>query len=86
MNSSAAQMIIRAIHFLANEDSTLTGTLPSRTIGGTSARFGALLAGAVDATAVSSPYEYKAEQSGLRILVPFKRRLSISSCRMPVWS
>jgi ABC-type nitrate/sulfonate/bicarbonate transport system substrate-binding protein len=43
-----------------------------RTIGGTSARFGALLAGAVDATAVSSPYEYKAEQSGLRILVPFK--------------
>lgn len=43
-----------------------------RTIGGTSARFGALLAGVVDATAVSSPYEYKAEQSGLRILVPFK--------------
>jgi ABC-type nitrate/sulfonate/bicarbonate transport system substrate-binding protein len=42
------------------------------TIGGTSARFAALAAGVVDAAAVSSPVEYKAEQSGLRILVPFK--------------
>ena len=41
-------------------------------IGGTSARFAALTAGVVDAAAVSSPFEYKAEQSGLRILVPFK--------------
>jgi len=41
-------------------------------IGGTSARFAALAAGVVDAAAVSSPFEYKAEQSGFRILVPFK--------------
>jgi ABC-type nitrate/sulfonate/bicarbonate transport system substrate-binding protein len=41
-------------------------------IGGTSARFAALTAGVVDAAAVSSPFEYKAEQSGLKILVPFK--------------
>jgi ABC-type nitrate/sulfonate/bicarbonate transport system substrate-binding protein len=40
-------------------------------IGGTSARFAALTAGVIDAAAVSSPFEYKAEQSGLRILVPF---------------
>jgi ABC-type nitrate/sulfonate/bicarbonate transport system substrate-binding protein len=42
------------------------------TVGGTSARFAALMAGTVDATAVSSPYEYKAEQAGLRTLVSFK--------------
>ena len=41
------------------------------TIGGTSARFAALTAGVIDAAAVSSPFEYRAEQSGLRILVPF---------------
>jgi ABC-type nitrate/sulfonate/bicarbonate transport system substrate-binding protein len=39
-------------------------------IGGTAARFAALAAGVVDAAAVSSPFEYKAEQNGLRILVP----------------
>ena len=42
------------------------------TVGGTSARFAALTAGVIDAAAVSSPFEYKAEQSGLRILVSFK--------------
>jgi ABC-type nitrate/sulfonate/bicarbonate transport system substrate-binding protein len=42
------------------------------TVGGTSARFAALIADAVDATAVSSPYEYKAEQAGLKALVAFK--------------
>lgn len=41
------------------------------TIGGTSARFAALSAGVIDAAAVSSPFEYRAEQSGLKILVPF---------------
>jgi ABC-type nitrate/sulfonate/bicarbonate transport system substrate-binding protein len=42
------------------------------TVGGTSARFGALLAGTVDAAAVSSPYEHKAEQAGLRTVVSFR--------------
>ena len=56
---------------------TKSGLDPNRditllSIGGTSARFAALTAGVVDAAAVSSPFEYKAEQSGLRILVPFK--------------
>lgn len=41
-------------------------------IGGTSARFAALTAGVVDAAAVSSPFEYKAEQGGFKILVSFK--------------
>jgi ABC-type nitrate/sulfonate/bicarbonate transport system substrate-binding protein len=50
----------------ANRDMTFL------TIGGTSARFAALTAGIVDAAAVSSPFEYKAEQSGLKILVSFK--------------
>lgn len=69
--------------FGASDDYTIytflskSGLEPSRdvtflTIGGTSARFAALTAGVVDAAAVSSPFEYKAEQSGLRILVPFK--------------
>jgi NitT/TauT family transport system substrate-binding protein len=40
-------------------------------IGGTSARFSALVAGVVDACAVSSPFEYKAEQAGLKTLVSF---------------
>ena len=53
------------------------GMDPSRditflSIGGTSARFAALTAGVVDAAAVSSPFEYRAEQGGLKILVSFK--------------
>lgn len=69
--------------FGASDDYTVytflskSGLDPSRdvtllSIGGTSARFAALAAGVVDAAAVSSPFEYKAEQKGLRILVPFK--------------
>ena len=69
--------------FGASDDYTIytflgkSGLEPTRdvtflTIGGTSARFAALTAGVVDAAAVSSPFEYKAEQSGFRILVPFK--------------
>jgi ABC-type nitrate/sulfonate/bicarbonate transport system substrate-binding protein len=42
------------------------------TIGGTSARFSALVGGAVDATVVSSPFEYNAEQQGFRTLVSVK--------------
>jgi NitT/TauT family transport system substrate-binding protein len=42
------------------------------TIGGTSARFAALVGGAVDATVVSSPFEYIAEQQGSRTLVSLK--------------
>jgi ABC-type nitrate/sulfonate/bicarbonate transport system substrate-binding protein len=42
------------------------------TIGGTSARFAALVGGAVDATVVSSPFEYFAEQQGFRTLVSLK--------------
>lgn len=69
--------------FGASDDYTVytflskSGLDPSRdvtllSIGGTSARFAALTAGVVDAAAVSSPFEYKAEQGGLRILIPFK--------------
>src|SRR5262249_22678370 len=69
--------------FGASDDYTVytflskSGLDPSRdvtllSIGGTSARFAALAAGVVDAAAVSSPFEYKAEQNGFRILVPFK--------------
>jgi len=36
------------------------------TIGGTSARFAALVGGSVDATVVSSPFEYFAEQQGIQ--------------------
>jgi ABC-type nitrate/sulfonate/bicarbonate transport system substrate-binding protein len=42
------------------------------TVGGTSARFAALVGGAVDATVVSSPFEYIAEQQGFRTLVSLK--------------
>ena len=42
------------------------------TIGGTSARFAALVGGTVDATVVSSPFEYIAEQQGFRTLVSLK--------------
>ena len=42
------------------------------TVGGTSARFAALVGGAVDATVVSSPFEYFAEQKGFRTLVSLK--------------
>ena len=42
------------------------------TIGGTSARSAALVGGAVDATVVSSPFEYIAEQQGFRTLVSLK--------------
>lgn len=55
---------------------TKSGLDPTRdvtflSIGGTSARFAALTSGVVDAAAVSSPFEYKAEQSGFKILVSF---------------
>jgi ABC-type nitrate/sulfonate/bicarbonate transport system substrate-binding protein len=42
------------------------------TISGTSARFAALVGGAVDATVVSSPFEYIAEQQGFRTLISLK--------------
>jgi NitT/TauT family transport system substrate-binding protein len=42
------------------------------TIGGTSARFAALVGGSVDATVVSSPFEYNAEQQGFRTLVSMR--------------
>ena len=42
------------------------------TIGGTSARFAALVGGTVDATVVSSPFEHIAEQQGFRTLVSLK--------------
>jgi len=38
-------------------------------VGGTASRFAALVGGAVDATVVSSPFEYKAEKQGFRTLV-----------------
>lgn len=41
-------------------------------IGGTSSRFAALIGGTVDATVVSSPFEYKAESQGMRTLVSVK--------------
>jgi ABC-type nitrate/sulfonate/bicarbonate transport system substrate-binding protein len=42
------------------------------TIGGTAARFAALVGGTVDATVVSSPFEHIAEQQGFRTLVSLK--------------
>lgn len=41
-------------------------------IGGTSDRFASLVGGSVDATAASSPFEYKAEKQGFRTLVTVK--------------
>ncbi len=41
-------------------------------IGGTSERFASLVGGSVDATAASSPFEYKAEKQGLKTLVTVK--------------
>lgn len=37
-------------------------------VGGTASRFAALVGGAVDATVVSSPFEYKAEKQGFRTI------------------
>jgi ABC-type nitrate/sulfonate/bicarbonate transport system substrate-binding protein len=45
-----------------------------QTISGTpDARFAALMSRAVDATVVSSPFEYWAEQKGFKTLLPWMR-------------
>jgi ABC-type nitrate/sulfonate/bicarbonate transport system substrate-binding protein len=72
INSFGASDDYTVYTFLSKSGMDPTRDVTLLTIGGTSARFAALAAGVVDAAAVSSPFEYKAEQSGLRILVPFK--------------
>jgi ABC-type nitrate/sulfonate/bicarbonate transport system substrate-binding protein len=72
INSIGASDDYTVYTFLSKSGLDPTGDVTFLSIGGTSARFAALTAGVVDAAAVSSPFEYKAEQSGLRILVPFK--------------
>ena len=72
INSFGASDDYTVYTFLSKSGLDPTRDVTFLTIGGTSARFAALAAGVVDAAAVSSPFEYKAEQSGLRILVPFK--------------
>jgi ABC-type nitrate/sulfonate/bicarbonate transport system substrate-binding protein len=72
INSFGASDDYTVYTFLSKSGLDPTRDVTLLSIGGTSARFAALTAGVVDAAAVSSPFEYKAEQSGLRILVPFK--------------
>ena len=72
INSFGASDDYTVYTFLSKSGLDPTRDVTFLSIGGTSARFAALTAGVVDAAAVSSPFEYKAEQSGLRILVPFK--------------
>ena len=72
INSFGASDDYTVYTFLSKSGLDPTGDITLLSIGGTSARFAALTAGVVDAAAVSSPFEYKAEQSGLRILVSFK--------------
>jgi ABC-type nitrate/sulfonate/bicarbonate transport system substrate-binding protein len=72
INSFGASDDYTVYTFLSKSGLDPTRDVTLLSIGGTSARFAALSAGVVDAAAVSSPFEYKAEQSGLRILVPFK--------------
>jgi ABC-type nitrate/sulfonate/bicarbonate transport system substrate-binding protein len=72
INSFGASDDYTVYTFLSKSGLDPTRDVTLLSIGGTSARFAALAAGVVDAAAVSSPFEYKAEQSGLRILVPFK--------------
>src|SRR5262245_56370394 len=72
INSFGASDDYTVYTFLSQSGMEPTRDVTFLSIGGTSARFAALTAGVVDAAAVSSPFEYKAEQSGLRILVPFK--------------
>ena len=72
INSFGASDDYTVCTFLSKSGLDPTRDVTFLSIGGTSARFAALNAGVVDAAAVSSPFEYKAEQSGLRILVPFK--------------
>ena len=72
INSIGASDDYTVYTFLSKSGLEPTRDVTFLSIGGTSARFAALTAGVVDAAAVSSPFEYKAEQSGLRILVPFK--------------
>jgi ABC-type nitrate/sulfonate/bicarbonate transport system substrate-binding protein len=71
INSFGASDDYTVYTFLSKSGLDPTRDVTFLTIGGTSARFAALTAGAIDAAAVSSPFEYKAEQSGFRILVPF---------------
>ena len=72
INSFGASDDYTVYTFLSKNGLDPTRDVTFLTIGGTSARFAALTAGVVDAAAVSSPFEYKAEQSGLKILVSFK--------------
>ena len=72
INSFGASDDYTVYTFLSKSGLDPTRDVTLLTIGGTSARFTALSAGVIDAAAVSSPFEYRAEQSGLRILVPFK--------------
>jgi ABC-type nitrate/sulfonate/bicarbonate transport system substrate-binding protein len=72
INSFGASDDYTVYTFLSKSGLDPTRDITLLSIGGTSARFAALTAGVVDAAAVSSPFEYKAEQSGLRILVSFK--------------
>lgn len=72
INSFGASDDYTVYTFLSKSGLEPTRDVTFLSIGGTSARFAALSAGVVDAAAVSSPFEYRAEQSGLRILVPFK--------------
>jgi ABC-type nitrate/sulfonate/bicarbonate transport system substrate-binding protein len=40
--------------------------------GSPDARFAALIGGSVEATVVNSPFEYRAEQEGFKVLLPIK--------------
>src|SRR5215467_8854409 len=72
INSFGASDDFTVYTFLGKSGLDPTRDITLLSIGGTSARFAAVSSGVVDAAAVSSPFEYKAEQGGLRILVPFK--------------
>lgn len=46
--------------------------------GSPDARFAALIGGSVDATVVNSPFEYRAEQKGFKVLLSIKEIASLS--------
>ncbi len=60
-----------------NKDVTLTAVS-----GSPDARFAALIGGAVDATVVNSPFEYRAEQKGFRTLVTVRELAEL--VRVPI--
>jgi ABC-type nitrate/sulfonate/bicarbonate transport system substrate-binding protein len=50
--------------------------------GSPDARFAALIGGSVDATVVNSPFEYRAEQKGFKVLLSIKE--TAESVKIPI--